>query len=223
MEIYMRLFKSIAVVLALSVFGAAGILDPISESKTEVRDLSGFKGVSIANTITADISAGQDFKVVVDADEDVLPHVLTSVRNNSLIVEFERDWWKSLGRSDRKKKVHVTISLPELDDLDVSGASKASVTGVNSDTLKIDISGASAVSIDGTARSVNIDLSVASQLQAKQLFTESAEMDLSGASTVKINVSNRLSVDASGASSVVYSGSPRVTKATSGASSVSNN
>lgn len=219
----MRLFKSIAVVLALSVFGAAGILDKVSERKTEVRDVSGFKGVSIANTITADISAGQDFKVVVEADEDVLPHVITKVRNNSLIVEFERDWWKSLGRSDRKKKVHVTISLPELDDLDVSGASQASVTGVNSDSLTIDISGASVASVDGTARNVNIDLSGASQLQAQQLFTETAEMDLSGASTVKINVSTRLNVEASGASSVNYAGSPRVTKSTSGASSVSSN
>jgi len=191
--------------------------------KSEVRNLSGFDGVSIGGSITATVTAGQNYEVVVAAKQEVLPKVITKIKGNTLHVEFEKNWWKGMKKKYKRTNVRVTISLPELKDLDVSGASKATVAGLNNERLTIDVSGASDVSIEGTAREINIDLSGASNLKAENLHSEVAEMDLSGASSAKVNVSGKLNVDASGASSVRYIGDPNVTKDTSGASSVSRN
>lgn len=188
--------------------------------RSEVRNLSGFNGIDVGGTIVADITVGQDFKVVVEAKESILPKIFTKVENNTLKVNFEKNWWKSLKSKSRDTKARVTISLPMLDDLNISGASKATVTGVNSEKLTIDVSGASNVSIEGFAREVVVDLSGASSLKADGLLSEVAEMDLSGASSAKVNVTSQLNVDVSGASSVRYKGDPVVKKDTSGASSV---
>jgi len=217
----MRFIKGslMAVLVVLVATSAAVAFD----RKKEIRNVTGFDGVDIQNTISADVTAGEAYSVEVEADADVLPHILTEVRKGSLHVEFERSWWKKNSRNYKRIKVNVTISLPELNDVDVSGASTVNVRGVNSDRFDIDVSGASVLSIQGNARDVDIDLSGASVLRALDLLTDIAVVDLSGASNVKLSVSTELSVDASGASSINYKGNPRVRKETSGASSVSSN
>ncbi len=188
--------------------------------KSEVRNLSGFSKVDVGGTIASEITVGQDFRVVVEAKESLLSKIITKVEDDTLKVQFEKDWWRSLKSKSDLGKFKVIISLPALDDLDISGASTSTVTGVNSNKLTIDVSGASKVSIEGSAREINIDLSGASSLKADKLFSEMADIDLSGASSADVNVTSDLRVDASGASSVRYTGNPRVQKATSGASSV---
>lgn len=230
----MNYLKSIFLIAILTV-GVFGINQIINQAQidqndqrieftddliSEVRNVSGFDGVDIGGTITAKVTVGQNFSVVVEAEKDILPKIITKVKNNDLIVKFEKGFWKNRSYKSRKIKVRVTISLPALEDLDVSGASKASVSGVNSDKLTIDVSGASNVNIEGSAREIEVDLSGASSLMAKSLLSEVAEMDLSGASSAKINVTNSIRVDASGASSVRYLGDPQVQKDTSGASSI---
>ena len=189
--------------------------------KLEVRNISGFTGVHIGGTISADITAGKEFKVTIEAREDILPKIITEVKKGNLIVRFEKGFWKNMRKNKRKHgKVLVTVSLPRLDDVNISGASSAKVSGVDTRAMEIDVSGASSLSIEGNARDINVDLSGASNMKAINLKSESAKMDLSGASSAKLSVSTKLVVDASGASSICYSGSPTVQKDTSGASSV---
>ena len=233
----MNYLKAIILITGIFVFGcsaSANNKESVTKQKTikinsietnddlksEERNLSGFKGVSIGSTISANITVGQEFKVVVEAREDLLPKVITKIKRNSLIVKFEKGWWKNSNRKSRNNSAKVTITLPYLDDLDVSGASRATVSGVNSDKMTIDISGASSARVEGTARDIDVDLSGASSLKASKLLSEIAVMDLSGASSAKVNVTNSIRVDASGASSVRYIGNPQIQKDTSGASSV---
>lgn len=229
------------VISACTSTSAEGIADKIEVAKTEVkpiarkenpkqddeveevRDVSGFTKVSVGGTISSTITVGESFRVVVRTEQDMLEKIKTTVKNGKLRVGYERGYWnnKRDRKRKRKTKVHVTISLPSMEALDISGASKSSVTGVQADKFDIDISGASVVDLSGTANDVDIDVSGASVLNGKQFFTQFAEIDLSGASNTKLNVSTELRVDASGASSVQYIGNPKVSKSTSGASSVS--
>lgn len=212
----------IVIALALAAFAIAISASTVAaqgEYRSEARNVSGFTGVDIGGAMEAVITVGGSYEVIVEAKADVLPKIITEVRGGSLVVKQDKEWnskidWKKRG------KVKVSVSLPTLDDLDISGASSAKVTGVNADRLKIDVSGASDVSIDGYARTTDIDASGASNLDANRLQTDVAEIDASGASSVKLSVSSQLRADASGASSVCYGGNPSVQKDTSGASSV---
>ncbi|HUF03136.1 MAG TPA: head GIN domain-containing protein [Aridibacter sp.] len=219
----MKYMKQAIFALALAAFAIAASAATAAAQdnyRSEARNVSGFTGVDIGGAMEAEITVGGSYEVIIEAKEDVLPRIITEVRNGSLVVKHDKAWkektdWKQRG------KVKVTVSLPTLDNLDISGASAAKVTGVNSDKIDIDVSGASSVSIDGSARSATIDISGASNIKAIGFTTDTADIDASGASSIKLNVVSDLRADASGASSVCYGGSPRVQKDTSGSASVS--
>jgi len=218
----MRTLKSIVtgVSLLALILAAAAAASAQEERRSESRAVSGFTGVDIGGAMDATIEVGGGYEVRIEARADVLSKIVTEVRNGVLVVKHDKSLMEKSGLGKKRGKVNVYVSLPSLEDLDISGASNAKVSGVNSDSIRIDISGASDVTIGGYVRTADIDISGASDLEAIGLTTDTAEIDASGASSVKLSVTSSIRADASGASSVCYAGSPTVQIDTSGASSV---
>ena len=180
----------------------------------EKREVSGFKQIDVSNSIQVEITAQKDFSVEVEADDNLLPLIKTEVRNGVLRI-------KSEGRFNTKNPVIVRVSAPNIEDLDVSGASKVNLTNLSNEDLQIHSSGASKIKVEGTTVNLEIETSGASKIDAENLKAENVSVDASGASNVNVAVSNELKVDASGASNISYSGTPtNLEKKTSGASNV---
>jgi hypothetical protein len=103
-----------------------------------------------------------------------------------------------------KTQQRAVITLPDLERLEVSGASKAYVDGFRSShNLEIKISGASQVDIfDVVSGNAYLEISGASKIDGT--FTmKDAVFDVSGASSVALEGSAEdMSLDASGASTV---------------------
>ncbi len=182
---------------------------------TEKRDLKGFKGVEVGGVFHVEITAGKDFEVEIETDDNLLPLIKTEVDGDVLEIESE-------GRISPSGKIIVRISAPDINELDVSGAANVSLNGLKNSGLAVDSSGASKVKIAGETAKLTAETSGASKIDAEDLRVVDASIDGSGASHVEINVSGELTADLSGASKVVYSGTPSaVHKKTSGAGSVS--
>lgn len=214
---------SLALVWAItgkSVIGQSSIFSKIKGSGnivTEKRDVKNFKGVHAGGAMQIEIAVGKDFSVELEGDDNILPLIKTEVRGDTL--HFERTERRG---SISHSRLIARITMPELNDLDISGASSANVTGVKTEGLKIDASGASKIEISGEARELIISVSGASKVMAENLKSERAKVEASGASKALIYASEAVDADASGASRIVYSGNPKsVSKDSSGASSVS--
>ena len=163
----------------------------------ENREVSDFKQVDVSGAIQVEITAQKDFSVEVEADDNLLPLIKTEVRNGVLRI-------KSEGRFNTKNPVIVRISAPNIEDLDVSGASKVNLTNLSNEDLQIHSSGASKIKVEGTTVNLEIETSGASKIDAENLKAENVSVDASGASNVNVAVSNELKVDASGASNISY-------------------
>ena len=182
--------------------------------KSEIRDAVDFKKIEAGGAVRIFITAQKDFSVEISADDNILPLIKTEVSGDTLKI-YSND------RISPKNEIRVNISLPMLENLDISGASGAEVTNVTADQLKLEASGASKIKIDGTSKSLNGDASGASSIDAENLKTEDADVEASGASKITVSPTGNLKADASGASNVYYTGEPRsVEKKSSGASSV---
>ncbi|CAN5470875.1 head GIN domain-containing protein [soil metagenome] len=182
--------------------------------QSEKRNISGFSKIDAGGAVNVEVTAQKDFDVVVEADDNLLQYIKTEVSGETLKIFSE-------GRISPKTKVNVKISMPELTDLDISGASNAVVANIRTDSLQLEASGASKIKIDGVVKSVQADASGASKIDAESLQAENADVDSSGASSVTVSPSNDLNADATGASSVYYTGEPKnVKQNSSGASSV---
>lgn len=184
---------------------------------TENREISNFKAVDVGGIFQVEITAQKDFGIEVQADDNLLPLIKTEVEGGVLKIESEEKF-KS------KNPVIIKVSAPNIEELEVSGASKVNLNDLNNEELTVDSSGASKITVSGSTANLTVDVSGASKIDAENLRSQNASVDASGASSVNLAISGDLKVDASGASSIRYSGSPtNFVKKTSGASSVKQN
>ncbi|MFN0278789.1 MAG: head GIN domain-containing protein [Pyrinomonadaceae bacterium] len=182
---------------------------------SELRDLRGFKAVDVGGVFEVEITAGKDFEVEVEADDNLLPLIRTEVNNG--VLEIESD-----GRISPTGKLYVRISAPDINDLSISGAVNVTLNDIKNSSLSVDSSGASKIKIAGETAKFTVDTSGAAKVDAENLRAIDACIDGSGASHIDVNVSGELNADLSGASKVVYSGTPStINKKTSGAGKVS--
>jgi hypothetical protein len=200
-----------SLLVACSITGIQGS----GTSKTETRNVSGFKEIKANGAIDLEITIKPEYSVTVEADDNLLEHINTDVNGDTLIIESRGE------KINPKRKINVRITMPELVDLEINGASTGSVAGVKTDKLHLSINGASKLKIDGEVRELKAQAGGASSIDAGGLKTENADVDASGASNMTVNAAGDLSANASGASSVKYIGEPKSLKQnTSGASSV---
>ena len=181
---------------------------------TEIRDITGFRGVNVSGVFHVEVTARKDFAVEVEADDNLVALVKTEVRGGVLHIETER-------HVSTENGLRIRISAPDIENIDASGVAKVTLTNVKNRELRVDTSGASKLYLNGETGRLSVEGSGASFVDAENLKAEAANVNASGASRVVVFATGELRSDASGASRIVYSGSPTIIeKTSSGASSV---
>lgn len=182
--------------------------------QTEKREVSEFNAVEVGGNFVVEITSQKDFSLEVETDENLLPLIKTEFDGETLRIETER----SISSSNPLK---IRISAPDIENLNISGASKVSIVNLDNDSLNIDSSGASKINCEGRTKNLTVDMSGASNFDGENLKAEKVSVDSSGASKATVSVENYLKADLSGASKVVYYGNPaNIEKKTSGASCI---
>ena len=183
-------------------------------------NISAFSKVDVGGAFVVRFRKGDAYKVVADGREDDMSDMDVRVNGSTLEVKIDRrnglfDW-------SNRKQVGLTITVPAIDELKLSGASKASLTGFGKfNNLNIDMSGACRTVFDGTVGKLNVELSGASNVvlhgHANQL-----DADLNGASKLEATGMSvgKASVDAGGASHADFGQVGSLDSETSGASKV---
>jgi len=204
---------------------------------TEEMAFADFTAVYVENAFVVEIIQSDSFSVTIRVDDNILDSVEVSKEGDTLRIRLGR------GVSLRGDvTLEAMITMPDLEGLELSGASRASVSGFRSSReLDIDLSGASALDGDLEAGSIDIDASGASTvalegsaggltmvgsgastLNLADFTVYTAEVTLSGASKATLHVQESIDpVDVSGASTLRYLGDPSLGNvSTSGASTV---
>lgn len=223
--------------IALSILAYSGPAKRIKGSGhviKETRTLGSFNSIDVGGAFEIELVKSDEEKIVIEADDNIMPHIRTRVSGNELDIENTEDinnptelkltiYYKSLSELDISGAAELFSSdVLEADnlELDFSGASEVTLK-LNVGSLEGDFSGASKVELEGSVRSAELDLSGATVVRAFGLEINDLELEASGAAVVKVLVLENLSISASGASSVKYKGSPSIDlHDISGASSV---
>lgn len=199
--------------------------------------VSGFTKLEMGSAFKLNVAPGKQFKVVAEGRAEDLNDLEASTSGGALKLNYKNDGWKSKNR----KEVRVSITMPALDGLDLSGASKATiakfppnaqfeiqVSGASQATVELvsrevelDLSGASQITLLGNCDKLEVDLSGASSLKGNDFEAKIVKIESSGASNAMVVANNTLQANASGASSIKYRGNAKDVKtSTSGASSI---
>jgi hypothetical protein len=182
--------------------------------KTETRTGEDFQNIETSGGMVVEVTNSREFLIEVETDDNLLEYVKTEVDGDTLKI-YSKGWLSP------SNKMIVRVSMPEINEAEVSGASNLSISGIQNDRLSVSASGASKITLKGDVHSLFADLSGASKIEAAELTANNTGVDASGASNATFKIIERLQADASGASKISYIGdNVDVRKKTSGASSV---
>lgn len=208
----------------------------VSAQGTRKFSVSGFTRLAMGSAFKIDVKQGSSFSVTATGRSEDLDDMESAVKGSTLHLGYKNNGWNK-----NRKTVDISITMPALEGVDFSGASKANVarfSGVKnmeievsgasqvtmslaSPKVAVDLSGASSLTLTGEGDVLTGDVSGASSFKGRDFSAKTVNIDASGASSAAVVASNTVNAEASGASSIRYSGSAKdIHSSTSGASSV---
>src|SRR5438105_1025289 len=92
----------------------------------ETRSAANFRRLSIQGIAEVTLAQGTTEGVSVEAAENILSYVETSVRDQTLyiVAAEDRRWWGWLSRRRRARPPRVTVHFRQIDRIDTAGAIK---------------------------------------------------------------------------------------------------
>jgi len=208
------------------------------EIDSEERSVSSFNKVELNGVGTLYITQGDEEKLKVEAERNILPHIESKVRGNTLIIGFEDDKWTQVVQPTEPIKYFLT--LKEVSNIELSGAGRVvsehleaselritssgagdiEIDTLTADNLIVKLSGAGNCNISGQVIDQRITISGAGNYSAESLQTEITSIHVSGMGTSELWATEELDIEISGAGNVRYYGNPHVTQEISGAGNI---
>jgi hypothetical protein len=181
--------------------GSGDRVEGSGSRKTERREVAGFDRLLIEGAFRVEMVSGQAPSLEVEADDNLLPLILAEVEGGRLRVHSER------GMST-KQMPRLRITVPDVREIELPGASEFSLTGVRNESLKISVPGASKFRAEGETGRLEVALSGAGLVDAEGLRAREVKASCSGAGSISVYASESLDASVSGVGSINYAGDP---------------
>jgi hypothetical protein len=203
------------VVAALVVVGACDVSTTLGAGpiQNDQRTLGPFASIEVSYGIGVTVELGPVASVEVQAQENLLPIVVTDVEGGTLRVygttEFAGD-----------PVPQVVIVMPVLDAISLKGGSHGQVNGLANSMIAIDLGGGAGLTATGRAEHVVIDGSGGSLASLKDLYAGDVTLSLSGGAVAYVNASDEVLGDVSGGARAFVTGDARLNVTSSGGGEV---
>jgi RNA polymerase sigma factor (sigma-70 family) len=186
-----------------------------------------FTSVEVGQAFQVDITRGDSFRAMATADDNLLPHIKAVKQGSTLQIHLDL-----ASDSIQARTLKVALTMPALEGVNVSGASRVTFKGfkskgaftaeasgasklegeVEAGKLDLSASGASKVALKGAAKEGKLSGSGASRLLLADLALDRADVTLTGASMAEVQARTKLDYALSGASHLEYQGDPTLGK-----------
>ena len=206
---------------------------------SETRTLAEFQAISLAGEMDLVVRQGTPQSVQVQADDNLLPLLETSVENSANGATLQVRWKRGesiYGRS----KVLLTVVMPKLSALvasgagdmkvesfttpalkvSLSGSGDARLNGLTTDDLGIRISGSGDVGGSGKATKVKVSIAGSGDVKLTELRAEDVTVSIAGSGDAAVNAQKTLEVSIAGSGDVSYVGNAAVKSSVAGSGSV---
>jgi hypothetical protein len=204
---------ALAALVAVAGGGDDGAVHGSGVAVTDQRELAPFAAVELAGANTVTVRVGEAQSVAVTGDDNLVGQVTTSVRDDLLVIDDH-------GTLDTEAPMSVTVVVPSLARLSLSGMGTVTVAGVSGAELTAELSGTGTLEVSGSVERLTATQSGLGTLDLDGLAARDATVRLAGTGDVRVQATSTLDATLSGTGSIVYTGSPAVTTHNTGVGSV---
>lgn len=218
---YISAFILAILILSSCIFDFTDSVTGNGNLTTENRDIADFSSIRASGGLKVKINIGKEYSVSVEADENLQEYILTEVHSGELNIATERNIRHAKARN-------VIVTLPELNEISVSGAADVSCeTLLKTDKFDADVSSAGKLEMEikakeiileasssgkikifGESDQLRLNVSSAGSIDADKLMVKYCKASASSAGSASLWVTDEIEADASSAGSLVYKGDP---------------
>jgi hypothetical protein len=183
---------------------------------SEAREVGSFTEIEIRGSADVVVTVGQAESLLVEAEDNILPLVVTRVVGDRLELETPDE-----PEVRPTEDIVFTIGVPTLVKVGISGSGNVNVAGVAGDRFEVEISGSGTLQGTGVVGSLTVRVSGSGDFDGTDLRAGSAVVTVSGSGDAVVNVTDTLDATVSGSGDIEYLGDPAVTETISGSGSIS--
>lgn len=192
-----------------------------------------FSAVSASEGLEVYVTQGNDYEILVEADENVIDLIATDLKKGVLRIHTI----ENIGRATKK----IYVSLPKITaletssgadliakstiraesiELNASSGSDLQIDDLKADKVNADTSSGAAIKIAGEANTFHSNASSGSAIKAANLTTAVCRAKASSGARITLNVTESLVAEASSGADIQYSGNAKVEGKNSSSGSV---
>ncbi len=210
--------------------------------KTESRSIESFDKINFKDFGTLILTQGDQEALTIEADEELMPELISEVRDGTLVLGIDDDWVNRIGQVissifDRKDhKVNYTLTCVDLEKISISGKCTLKCESLTSNTLKLNISGLGDLRFNhldcdyldvrisgrgefdaaGRADDQQVRISGSGEYETPDLASKTTKIVISGQGNATVRVEEDLDITISGLGQVNYYGRPKLRQVISG-------
>jgi hypothetical protein len=236
---FTRRFVVISAALLSAGLAHAATVTGSGKTATETRNVAEFQAIGVSGSMDLAVRQGPQQSLQLTADDNLLPLLETVVENgkNGATLQVR---WKPGQNIYTRSNVLVTVVLPKLSAVGLSGSGDAKVDSFNTPSLAISVSGSGDVSLpslntdelsvrisgsgdvrgDGKATKLNISVAGSGDVRLADLRADDVSVRIAGSGDAAVQAQKTLDVSVAGSGDVTYTGAATVKKSVAGSGSV---
>jgi hypothetical protein len=180
----------------------------------EVRALGPFRSIAADDGVNVSIAFGAGQEVLVEADDNLIGRVTTSLENGVLRIG-------ATGSYRTRHAPTVRIVTPALDRVELHSSSEARMAGISAARLMLSSSGSGSFRGDGRVGGLAVELSGSGDAELAGLRADDVSIELNGSGNAHVNAARSLRAEVNGSGSIRYAGAPaRVDRAVHGTGTI---
>jgi len=206
-----RIRKPVVTILVVLVGVLAGCVQGQGPVTSETREIGAFSRIEASAGIRVVIRIGPAEAIEVSAQQNLLPVIATDLRGGTLSIEARDDF-------TTVEPVTVTVVIPALDGITLSGGARADIEGLDAESLELRIRGGAQVTAAGSVHRVALDADGGATARLEDLSIRAATVSIDGGATATLTASDEVTGTAAGGSRLTVLGDADVSVEVSGGS-----
>lgn len=177
------------------------------------RQVGDFEGIVLYGDADLAVQVGQSASVTVTIDDNLLDLIQTDVYEGRLVIKNVRNYRSGHG-------LHVGISVPSLNYLDISGAGDVQLDNLQSDDFELQVNGSGDAIGNGSVKRLSVAINGSGNIDFSDIAAADASVAINGSGDVRVHAVEHLSASIHGSGDIRYRGSPVVDRSILGSGDI---
>ncbi|MFK5894657.1 MAG: head GIN domain-containing protein [Pseudomonadota bacterium] len=173
--------------------------------QTKTRKLTSFNQLQVDISADIEVIHSSSPQIIITAEENIIPLIITSVVNNRLILKSNHNFWTTKG-------IKIKLYTEQLKHISINGSANIVMFDINQNQLDLHINGAGDVNVSGSVKRLTAIIDGTGDMRLENLKANSVVARIMGSGDIRVYATHELSAEIMGSGDIGYRGHPKKLK-----------